>query len=106
LDERVTNRAAILADLLAFARAEGRVCPNPQLWHALWEMLPRSEGIGGGWNPPLPLILGAWWCTSVPEKQLRLREHIEYAAQHEVLGAVDSFLWGLAPEQWHRLEDA
>jgi hypothetical protein len=96
----------MLGDLLAFARADGRVCPQPQPWHALWEMLPRSEGIGGDSKPPLPLILGAWWCASALEKQLRLHEHIEYATQHGALETVDSFLRGLAQEEWHRLEDA
>jgi hypothetical protein len=102
----MTNDADKLTSLLAYVQAEGRVCPRPQHWNALWEMLPAKERIGVGWEPALPLILGAWWDTSAIEKQLRLREHIEHAAQHGVLDAVDSFLRSLMPDQWHTLEDA
>jgi len=95
-----------LAGLLAYIQADGRVCPQPDRWKDLWEMLPAKERVGGGWNPSLPLILGAWWHTSAIEKQLRLREHVEYAAQHGVLDSVDSFLRRLTPEDWHTLEKA
>jgi len=102
----MTNDPDKLASLLAYVQAERRSCPQPQQWNALWEMLPGKERVGSGWKPALPLILGAWWHTSALAKKQRLREHIEYAVQHGVLDAVDSFLRGLAQEQWHTLEDA
>jgi hypothetical protein len=101
----VTGDYDNLANLLAYARAEGRICPQPQEWNALWEMLPRKQRVGGGWKLPLPLILGAWWHTSAMEKQLRLREHIEYAAAEGVIDAADSYLRGLSPAQWYTMED-
>ena len=94
-----------LASLIAYVQGEGRICPQPQEWNALWEMLPRKERVGAGWNPPLPLILGAWWHTSPQGKQARLREHIEYAADEGILSAVDAFLRGLSRQQWHTTED-
>ena len=102
----MTNDSDKLTSLLAYVQAERRVCPQPQQWDALWEMLPGKDRDGGGWKPALPLILAAWWHTSAMEKQIRLREHIEYAAQHLVLDSVDSFLRGLPPQDWHTLEDA
>ena len=51
----------ILNDLLEFVRTNERVCPQPQRWNELWKMLPNRKRIGNGWDPPLPLILAAWW---------------------------------------------
>ena len=100
----MTSDSHKLTSTIAYVQAEQRICPQPLHWKTLWEMLPDKKRDGGGWKPPLPLILGGWWCTSDREKQLRLKEHIEYAAQHGVLDAVDSFLRGLAQEEWHTLE--
>ena len=94
-----------LAKLLAYAQTNGHICPQPQEWNALWEMLPRRERVGGDWKPPLPLVLGAWWHTNPMEKQLRLRDHIEYAAIEGMLVAADSFLRGLSPAQWCTMVD-
>ena len=64
-----------LTGLLEYVRADGRVCPNPQEWQALWEMLPDKKRVGAGWAPPLPLILAAWSGPALT-KILRLEEHI------------------------------
>jgi hypothetical protein len=66
-------------------------------------MLPDRQREGMGWNPPLPLILGAWWHTSALEKQLRLREHIAYAEEKGVLPQVERFLRGLGEDEWAHL---
>jgi len=90
-----------LQELLEFVRAEGRICPQPGKWHDLWEMLPDKQRVGSGWQPPLPLILAAWDHTSGLEKMLRLRQHIEYAAEKEVLERVDQFLRNLPHDDWY-----
>ena len=95
-----------LAGLLDFVEQDGRVCPQPQQWMALWEMLPGRQRVGIGWNPPLPIVLSAWWYTGALDKRLRLREHIKYAAQSGALDAVDEFLRGLTTEQWHTMRDS
>ena len=64
-------------------------------------MLPDKKRAGAGWQPPLPLIIAAWWHTTGMEKMLRLEEHIEYAAENGALDAVDIFLRELSPEEWH-----
>lgn len=89
--------------LLAYCRANDRVCPLPRLWNELWEMLPDRKRAGSGWIPPLPLILAAWHDTPAMLKMLRLTEHIERAAQHDALASVDSFLRKLREEDWHHL---
>lgn len=88
-----------LTSLLEYVRSEGRVCPNPQEWNQLWEMLPNKQRGESVWNPPLPLILAAW---QVPAylKILRLEEHIRYAMEHDTLDRIDEYLRSLAPNQW------
>lgn len=61
--------------------------------------------LGGGWNPALPLILAAWADTPALVKTLRLEEHIRYAEANNVLPEVDTFLRGLAEEEWAHLGD-
>jgi len=77
------------------------VCPQPQRWNELWELLPERRRVGAGWEPALPLILGAWWHTSDAEKRSRFLSHICWAAEHGALSKVASFIKSLGPEQWH-----
>lgn len=86
--------------LLEYARAEGRVCPMPMKWNELYEMLPDRRRMGGGWEPPLPLILGAWWYASATEKQERLALHLRHASTHDVFDQVDAFVRNLRPDEW------
>ena len=39
--------------LLAYCRENGRVCPQPRRWQALWEALPERGRVGTSWEPPL-----------------------------------------------------
>ena len=81
-----------LEEVLAEAQKSNRICPQPQKWNQLYELLPEKKRKGTGWEPSLPLILGAWWDTPAMSKMLRLREHIEWAAAHGCLAQVYSFL--------------
>ena len=72
----------------------------PQHWHRLWEMLPNRAQVGAGWQPPVPLILAAWYDTPPISKMLRLAEHIEWAAKHDALDSVGRFLRELREEDW------
>jgi hypothetical protein len=67
--------------LVRYCRENNRVCPLPRFWNDLWEMLPDRKRDGGGWRPPLPLILAAWHDTPALPKMLRLIEHIEWGAK-------------------------
>jgi hypothetical protein len=89
-----------LNDLLAFIQAEGRVCPMPDQWDHLWQMLPGRQRQGSSWHPPPPLILGAWWHSGANSKHARLVEHISYAAANDVLVPVDEYLRALPKDQW------
>jgi hypothetical protein len=95
----------MLEALLEYVQRDARVCPKPQRWNDLWQMLPRRRRVGNGWVPALPLILAAWWDTPAPLKMMRLAEHIRYAEAHGVLVAVDSYLRGLPETEWAHLGD-
>jgi hypothetical protein len=92
-------------ELLNYVREKHRVCPVPQRWHELWELLPERRRVGNGWEPSLPLILAAWWDTPILAKMARLHEHIKYAAENGVLPQVDRFLRELPEDQWAHVED-
>ena len=80
--------------------AGGRICPMPQLWNRLWEMLPDKSRLGGGWEPPLPLILGAWHETTNAEKRERFQEHLCWADAHGVLDKALMLLESAGPNDW------
>lgn len=86
--------------LIVFCREQKRVCPMPQSWNTLFEMLPNRRRTALGWEPPLPLNLEAWEHTPAPLKALRLAEHIEWAADHGALDDVSKFLRTLPPQEW------
>lgn len=90
-----------LEEVIAEASKDGRVCPQPAVWNRLWEVLPDRRRQGGGWEPPLPLILGAWWYSSDAAKQERFHLHIRWAQEHGALDTVARLLASLKPEDWH-----
>jgi len=83
-----------IADILI----EGRICPMPPHWANLWKMLPKQPN---GTEPPLPLILGAWWNTEDDDKRERFRLHLRWADEHEALERVAEFINSLKPQDWH-----
>ena len=89
--------------LIAFCRENNRVCPQPMPWQKLWEMLPDRQQVGAGWEPSLPLILAAWHEAPAILKMLRLAEHIEWAAKHNALEPVGTFLRSLPERDWYHV---
>ncbi len=92
-----------IEQVLKEAQKNNRVCPQPKQWQKLYEILPNKKRKGAGWEPPLPLILAAWWNTPDILKIARLREHIEWAEAQGCLDKVASFLRGLSEEQWRHI---
>lgn len=94
---------ATLEEVLVQIQMSNRVCPLPQQWQQLYEMLPNKRRTGAGWDPSLPLILAAWDDTPALSTMLRLREHIEWAATHNCIDEIHSFLDALPEKQWHHV---
>jgi hypothetical protein len=92
-----------LEELLTFCRDNERVCPVPQEWNRLYEMLPDKSRRGAGWDPPLPLILAAWWEASDVQKQERLEQHLRWAAERGALDQIAQFLRSLSESEWHHV---
>ena len=90
-----------LDEVINDASMDGRICAQPRFWTELWELLLDRRQIGARWEPPLPLILAAWWDASDLAKQLRFRLHICWAAEHGALDAVDQYLCRLSPADWY-----
>ncbi len=92
-----------LEQALEEAQKNDRVCPQPQKWNELYELLPNRVRRGNGWEPDLPLILAAWWDTPAIQKILRLREHIEWASEHGCLDVIYEFMQNLMEEEWFHI---
>ena len=102
----MTDITESLDSLLAYCQDNGRVVPMPKHWSRLYEMLPgRSRNEIGGWEPALPLILGAWGNTTAEEKMARLQEHLAWATSHDVLDTVGQHLRALPESDWCHLGD-
>jgi hypothetical protein len=81
--------------------AESKVCPQPEKWNQLWQMLPNRRQFGASWEPSLPLILAAWHHASNLAKRERLVLHLRWAEQHQSLPQIIEFLEALEPQDWH-----
>jgi hypothetical protein len=86
-----------LEKLLAETSQNGRVCPMPPQWANLWKQLPKADGA----EPPLPLILGAWWNTSNQDKRERFELHLCWAEKYGALSSITAFLNNLTNADWH-----
>ena len=94
-----------LTSLLEYVQAADRVCPMPDHWDRLCQILRKKAKADGRRGPSNPLILAAWWASSNLDKIHRLREHIEFAEANAVLSEVDEYLRGLPEANWHHLRD-
>ena len=87
--------------LWAYCVENKRLVPAPPEWADLHGMLAnRQQKLSGGWEPSAPLILAAWHCTMPIEKQLRFKEHIQWAADHNQLEEVGALLRSLPEDKW------
>jgi hypothetical protein len=93
-----------LTQALTEARRSNRVCPQPQAWKKLYEMLPGKRQDGGKWEPPPPLTGTAWAATPSISKRMCLRDHLEWADRHGCLDAIHAYLKGLPESDWHYMD--
>lgn len=88
-------------ELIELAKSNGRICPQPNRWNDLYQLLPNTRRVGNGWEPALPLILAAWWDTPALSKMMRFEEHIRWADRHDALPRVEAYVLSLREEDWY-----
>jgi hypothetical protein len=90
-----------LKSLWEYCTSNNRLVPMPPEWSHLHGMLKdQRRNPEGGWIPPAPLILAAWGSTMPIEKQMRFKEHLEWASAKAQLEEVGAFLRSLPEDQW------
>ena len=94
-----------LKEIEELCEENNRICPQPQKWNDLWSLLKNRKRSGNSWEPPLPLILAAWYNTSDYLKKERLFEHIRWAEKENQLNEVLDFLKKLNESDWHHKSD-
>lgn len=95
-----TAECALLVDLERYIAADGRVCPMPEDWAQLGEVVRARPDEG---YPP-SLILGGWHTPAI-FKTFRLQAQVQWAFRKGRLHAADAYLRGLPADRWYRLGD-
>jgi hypothetical protein len=93
-----------LLELLNEATCNGRVCPKPMLWNELHEIAVEAD-INDSPPPPLPLILGGWFCSENSDKSKRLMELLYWTCENNVRDVVWAYLISLNESEWHHIDD-
>jgi len=99
-----SSQGITLSQALAEARRSNRVCPQPQAWQKLYELLPGKRQVGRGWEPPPPLTGSAWAATTSISKRMCLRDHLEWADRQGCLEAIHGYLKNLPESDWYYME--
>lgn len=94
------SREVDVEDVMALVRTNGRVCPNPGIWRAMYMLLPLGNLRGRIERAPYPVDLREWNQTTDLQKQLRLREQLEWAQAQGALQRVRDYLAGLRESDW------
>lgn len=93
-------------NLLEFCTSNKRVCPKPNKWSELFKLLKnKKQNSDGGWTPSLPLILAAWYDASASDKQLRFKEHIQWAIDHDQTEEVQEYLNSIKEDEWVHFDE-
>lgn len=97
----VPPRSEIFDDLISYCTSNNRLVPQPPQWSQLFSLLKNTrQKPSGGWEPPLPLIAGAWHHSMPIEKQLRFKDHLAWAETQNQLEEIGRYLRSLSEEQW------
>jgi hypothetical protein len=84
-----------------YCTANKRLVPMPPQWNQLFGLLKNTrQKPSGSWEPPLSLILAAWHHSMPIEKQLRFKDHLQWAHDQGQLVEIGAFLRSLPETQW------
>ena len=87
-------------ELINYIAVNGRVCPMPQKWMAIFRIISNELPP----NKLVPLILEAWNFTEDSEKQQRLIEQIEFAFSlgNDEAEKFEKAIYALTDADWHK----
>lgn len=98
---RPAERPAItLESVLREATRANRVCPKPDQWQGLHELLASGQEPG---TVPAPLIGEAWAGTPALAKRMCLKNQIQWAAEHGLTMECYRYLKRLSEDEWHHM---
>lgn len=92
--------SSTIDNILTGYNSTKRICPMPQSWNQMYNLLKGKQRKGMGWEPALPLILAAWDDTPYFAKILRFREHLEWAEKQGQLDEIVAYLESLSEKDW------
>ena len=92
-----------LEDVLLEARRNNRVCPQPAKWQQLYQMLTVNSQQDAGSALPPPPNGTAWLETPPLAKRMHFRDQVEWAATHQCIEDVLSFLKRLPESHWYHM---
>ena len=102
--DRVPAKAGVsLDELITESRRNNRVCPKPDRWQQLFNMLLEGEPGVSGKMPSPPLIGQAWLATPSLSKRMSFRDHLEWAGAHGGLEIAASFIKQLREDEWYHM---
>ena len=89
-----------IENLIKFINSNGYICPNPDKWIALSQII----GVAVGGNPLTPLVLAGWNFSSDFEKKQRLLAQIEYAysLDDSLRDKFIKFIHDFNDNDWHK----
>jgi hypothetical protein len=88
-----------LYEVMAEARKNNRVCPQPTRWLEIYRLLEQSAA--GAALPAAPLVGSAWASTPPLAKRMCFHEQLEWAAAHDCLNPVYDYLKNLSDPEWY-----
>jgi hypothetical protein len=92
-----------LKDLSDLCNQNDRVCPMPNKWNDLYEIVTTKDHDLGNDQvmPHMPLILGAWWDTTDGDKRNRLSEQLKWCQENNRSDIAWAYLNSLKDDEWH-----
>ncbi len=98
-------RAVTYDQVMVEVRKNNRVCPKPEHWWPIYDLLPDRTRTERGPEPSQPLSGAAWKDTPSLAKRMVFREHVEWAAAHSALDAFYAAIGQLEESDWHHMGD-
>lgn len=73
----------------------------PKDWMKFYKQIEGTRQLpSGGWDPPLPLILSAWYHIIPLEKNIRFLDQLKWAVEHGQINRISIYLHSLTEDEW------